>query len=436
MTPTAYILVDSGEQRSCLQHKNALTEFLGRPLLYHQLDTLLRHGVRRAVICLTPGVLPPQLPGTNYRGMELVRCELEPRSNTDPALALHSALLKHPAELALCLRCDMLTSADLSAFLRWFNQRQEQAALLLASPHPASVAGDAPAERTCVATNAHGLVLAPGTGHTGAEQVDTGFFLLRRDGLDLIATQSGKQQAGESFLVHALLEPLVPQGQLSAFHGSARLLDTRQAGPGADAGRFLADELTGANLAGSPQHAAAFLDRDGTVIVEKHYLHDPDGVELLPGVVEGLRHMAGLGLRLVLVSNQSGVGRGYFGREDVERVNGRLVELLAAQGVRLDAVYLCPHAPTETCGCRKPSPGLIIRACQELGLDAAASFVIGDKLCDVDLGLAVQATSILVTTGYGKKHQELAECKPHHVAAGLQEAAEVIETALRGRIAQ
>ncbi len=444
MNATAYLFVglfsapEQGVQPP--QRTHALTEYLGRPLLYHQLDALRRHGIRRAVICLAHGVLPQNLPGETYRDMELVRCEVAPAAggNLDTAQALRTALLTQPAELALCLRCEVLTNADFGAFLRWFARRSEQAALLLVPAVHVQEGSDHRASwRHSVATDAEGRVRSFEAGHAGQDGqawISTGICLLRPGGGALLAAQNVQEpKAPDFFEERTLLEPLVRQGQLCAFHTQARLLNTCRTGPGLEAGRFLADEVNGGSGSGEHAQAAVFLDRDGTVIVEKHYLHDPAGVELLPGVVAGLRRMAGLGLRLVLVSNQSGVGRGYFGREDVERVNGRLVELLAAQGLRLDALYLCPHAPTEACDCRKPLPGLITRASRELGLNPAASFVIGDKLCDVDLGLAVQATTILVTTGYGKAHRELEGCTPHHVAAGLEEAAQVIETALRGR---
>lgn len=172
--------------------------------------------------------------------------------------------------------------------------------------------------------------------------------------------------------------------------------------------------------AGVKAKGAVFLDRDGTVIVDKHYLCEPEGVELLPGAVEGLRHMRSLGLALVLVSNQSGVGRGYFGLDAVERVHKRLVAMLEAQGVRLDGIYFCPHGPEESCSCRKPAPGLILRAAQELGIDPAASFVVGDKPCDVELGQGVGATSFLVGppgVGYA------ASLAPELVVEDLKQAA-------------
>jgi histidinol-phosphate phosphatase family protein len=166
-------------------------------------------------------------------------------------------------------------------------------------------------------------------------------------------------------------------------------------------------------------HPCAFLDRDGTVIAEKHYLCDPAGVELLPGAAAGLRHLRELGYRLVLVTNQSGIGRGYFTQADVDAVHARLGTLLAAEAVSLDGIYVCPHRPEDHCACRKPATGLVERACADLDLDPAASVVIGDKACDIDLGHRCRMTTILVRTGYGATET----CQAHAVAANLTAAA-------------
>lgn len=149
----------------------------------------------------------------------------------------------------------------------------------------------------------------------------------------------------------------------------------------------------------------AVLDRDGTIIHERNYLSDPAQVELLPGATQGLRRLAELGYGLVVVTNQSGVGRKYFDIATVDAVHGRLRELLAAEGVRLDAIYVCPHTPADECECRKPRPGLLHQAAKELGFAPADCIVIGDKACDVDLGRAVGARTFLVRTGYGAKEE-------------------------------
>ena len=147
-----------------------------------------------------------------------------------------------------------------------------------------------------------------------------------------------------------------------------------------------------------------FLDRDGTVIVEKNYLGDPAGVELLSGAVAGLRRLRELGYGLVLITNQAGVGRGYYDESAVHAVHQRLSELLAAGGVTLDGIYYCPHHPAAGCACRKPLPGLIRQAQAELPVDLARSVVIGDKPSDIELGKARGVRTILVETGYGAAH--------------------------------
>jgi D-glycero-D-manno-heptose 1,7-bisphosphate phosphatase len=145
----------------------------------------------------------------------------------------------------------------------------------------------------------------------------------------------------------------------------------------------------------------ALLDRDGTVVVERHYLADPEGVELLPRAAEGLRELRRLGFGLVVVTNQSGLSRGYFDRGRLGQIHAQMVQLLAAEDVHLDGIYVCPHLPEDACGCRKPRPGLVLQAAASLGFDPSASIVVGDKLCDIELGAAVGARSFLVRTGYG-----------------------------------
>ncbi|MEA3296305.1 MAG: HAD-IIIA family hydrolase, partial [candidate division Zixibacteria bacterium] len=153
---------------------------------------------------------------------------------------------------------------------------------------------------------------------------------------------------------------------------------------------------------------ALFVDRDGTVVVDKDFLSDPGQVEFEQGSVEALQTAIELGLKIVIVSNQSGVARGMFDCITVERVNKRLLEMLAAAGIEIDGIYYCPHHPqgripefTQACNCRKPAPGMLEEASRQLGIDLRKSYVIGDKLDDFNLGHVVGAKSYLVRTGYG-----------------------------------
>lgn len=168
------------------------------------------------------------------------------------------------------------------------------------------------------------------------------------------------------------------------------------------------------------------LDRDGTVIQERPYLSKPQDVVLLPRAAEGLRILQREGFRLVLVSNQSGVGRGYFTMEDVERVNQRLFDLLAAQGVWLDGFYICPHTPWAGCRCRKPATGLLEQAAQAWGISPDEAFVVGDKECDIEMGLRAGASTFLVRTGWGLVTEQRGAVRPHFVVEDLPDAASLI----------
>lgn len=133
---------------------------------------------------------------------------------------------------------------------------------------------------------------------------------------------------------------------------------------------------------------AAFLDRDGTIIADKDYLGDPAGVVLLPGAAEGLRLLQSSGYKLLVVTNQSGVARGFYSLADMTACNERMSALLKTEHVRLDGVYACPHGPEDECACRKPRPGLTLQAAAEHGVSLPHSVTIGDKPRDLEAGQA------------------------------------------------
>lgn len=141
---------------------------------------------------------------------------------------------------------------------------------------------------------------------------------------------------------------------------------------------------------------AVFLDRDGTLVRDVGYPSDPADMELLPGVIEGLRLLRDNDFALVLVSNQSGIGRGFFSRNDLARVHDRLASELATHGLTFDGVYYCPHAPWEGCECRKPAPGMLSEAALALNLDLSRSFMVGDKVSDCTAGYRAGCKSILI----------------------------------------
>ncbi len=169
---------------------------------------------------------------------------------------------------------------------------------------------------------------------------------------------------------------------------------------------------------------AVFLDRDGTVIEEKTFISDPDEVELIPGAPEALKVIKEMGFLIIGVSNQSGVGRGYFGLKEVEAVNRRMAELLSLYGVGLDDLFICPHAPEEDCMCRKPRPGLLLEAAERYEIDLKRSYMIGDREGDVGAIASVGGKGVLVLTGYGQETWRRWRWghKPDFVARDLLEA--------------
>lgn len=178
---------------------------------------------------------------------------------------------------------------------------------------------------------------------------------------------------------------------------------------------------------------AIIMDRDGTVCEEVGYVNHVDRSRLLPRSAEAIRRANAVGFQTVVVTNQAGVARGYFAESLVEEVHDKMRRELAEAGARLDGIYYCPHHPTvgeppyrKDCDCRKPRPGMLLRARDEMGIDLAASYMIGDSARDVVAGHRAGATPILVRTGYGKGELEYQshawKVRPAHVADDLLDA--------------
>jgi D-glycero-D-manno-heptose 1,7-bisphosphate phosphatase len=162
---------------------------------------------------------------------------------------------------------------------------------------------------------------------------------------------------------------------------------------------------------------AVFLDRDGTLIEEKGYLSDPENVTPFAGAAEALLSLQTAGFKLLVVSNQSGVGRGFFTMKEVDRVHDRMRQCFARNGVRFERIYVAPEAPGQPSRGRKPSPQFLLDAREEFGLDLPSSYVIGDKLSDLECGWnAGVRKCILVRTGFGRK---LEQEHPERLAAAV-----------------
>jgi D-glycero-D-manno-heptose 1,7-bisphosphate phosphatase len=187
----------------------------------------------------------------------------------------------------------------------------------------------------------------------------------------------------------------------------------------------------GGRKAGLPAVApipAIFLDRDGVINENRHdYVTSWGEFTFLPRVFDALRRLAGVPAAIVVVSNQSAVGRGRLSAAGLEGINQRMVEVIAAQGGRVDAAYYCPHSPSDGCTCRKPRSGMLTLAADERGIDLGRSFLVGDARSDMEAAVAAGCTPVLVLTGRGRSEHALmsaplrARC---HVASDLSEAVE------------
>lgn len=181
----------------------------------------------------------------------------------------------------------------------------------------------------------------------------------------------------------------------------------------------------------NPLRAGLFLDRDGTINTEVDFLRSPDELRLLPGAARAIREANEARMPVVVMTNQSGVARGFLTEDDLDRVHQRLREALSAEGARVDAIEYCPHHPTAgrppynvECDCRKPATGMLTRAAGRLGIDLKASYVVGDRCVDMEAGQRAGCRTVLVLTGYGATERD--ECLQRltidHVAPDLYAA--------------
>ena len=178
------------------------------------------------------------------------------------------------------------------------------------------------------------------------------------------------------------------------------------------------------------QKQAVFLDRDGTIIKDVHYLSNPKEIEFLPGAIEGIKKLNEAGFLVIVISNQSGIARGILSEDLLQTIDKTMHKLLLARGAHIDGSYYCPHHPehgtypyNDECECRKPSPGMIIRAAKEKGIDLGRSSMIGDKPSDIEAGRRAGVKTVLVLTGLGTESKDKLERPTDRVASDLADAA-------------
>lgn len=177
------------------------------------------------------------------------------------------------------------------------------------------------------------------------------------------------------------------------------------------------------------------FDRDGTLIVKHHYLSDPEKVELIPGAASALKSLRTGGFGILVITNQSAVGRGYFDEERIAAIHNRMSDLFQREGAVIDGILFCPHIPDDRCACRKPETGLVDKASSIFGFSAPECYVIGDNACDMELGRKIGAATVLVRTGEGAALAEAGAVSCDYVVDDIYAASRLILERERNNIA-
>ena len=338
------------------------------PFLARVLDQLAAAGCRRAVLCT--GHLGEGLErefGAEHGGMPLVYSrEPEPRGT---AGALRRALGLVDDTHVLVVNGDSYCDVDLRAFVRW--ARGRSAASLVTT----EVADTRRFGRVQADENGR-IVRFVEKGEAGAGAIHAGLCWLPVAAIAAVPTER------PASFEQDLLPGLIERG-FYAYATRAAFLDIGVPDAYADAEAFFA-RLAAARA--RPRQGLLVVDRDGTLIEDRHYLADPQGVTLLPGVVDGLRAFAAAGYELAVITNQSGLGRGLFDDSALAAVHDELQHQLSRHGITVRGIWHCPHTPEDRCACRKPEPALLEQALTQLGYRRDQCLVVGDKRCDIELG--------------------------------------------------
>jgi len=169
---------------------------------------------------------------------------------------------------------------------------------------------------------------------------------------------------------------------------------------------------------------AVFIDRDGTIAKDVPYCSRPEDFELLPRVAEGIKSVNEHGFKVVVITNQSGIARGYFTEETLAKIHDKMRRELAKQGVHIDAIYYCPHHPDDNCECRKPKPKMLLQAASDLNVDLGQSYVIGDNDMDIEMGKNVGCKTILIGDKAKQREMNKQTPCPDYTASSVSAAAQ------------
>jgi histidinol-phosphate phosphatase family protein len=418
-----------------------LAPVAGRPFLSYLLDQIATTGIRRVV--LSTGYMAEQFEtaiGGSYRGLEIIYAQEMSPLGTGGAIKFAGGFAN--ADQLLVVNGDSYCDANLSAYADWHLAGGHDVSLLLAKVNDTSRYGTVEFE-----TDGRITAFLEKQPEHKPGYINAGVYLLRRTMLDEIPDGASSIERDvfpvwlktSSIMAWVTDAAFIDIGIPSDYERSHEFMVRVQNEPPLPLGEGWGEGEPAHQNAPSPcplpegegfhrTPLTVFVDRDGTINREVHHLSDPDQLELLPGAADGLRALCQAGCQLIIVSNQSPIGRGMFTEARLLEINARLTAMLSAEGVDIAAWYWCPHAPWDGCNCRKPAPGMLLRACDELGVILEESWVIGDRLSDLQAGRHVGARTILVATGYGESEYALPDraASADYFVPTLREAADVI----------
>lgn len=376
-----------------------MAEIRGQPFLKYLLDQLNETGSREAVLCI--GYLGDQIRekfGSTYGNLKLNYSQESFPLGTAGAVRLAKPLLK--SDTVMVMNGDSFCDCDFRKFLKFHKSKKANVSLLLTKVSDTSRFGQ-------VNIDKKGRVVSfEEKGKKGAGWINGGIYLISRSYLSQIPQKR----------VVSFEREIFPQWINTGIYGYQ------------SRGCFI-DIGTPESYKLAEQFFKRFvlLDRDGTIILQRHHLVDVNEIELIPKAGRALKMLHNLGLGLLIITNQSVVGRGHINLNDLEKIHKRMFDLLSKEDANVDGIYFCPHTPEDNCSCRKPRLGLIKKAKKVHKFDPKLCFVIGDKAIDIGLGQKMGATTFLVRTGYGAE-VDLNKTNPDYVVDDLMEAAKIIQT--------
>lgn len=385
-------------------HPKVLAEVNNTPFLQKILDQLNLVGFKNVVLCT--GYLGDQIEekfGKVYKNLSLSYSKEEKLLGTGGALKLALPLLK--SEIVLVMNGDSYCEIDFKKFLEFHLNKKANASLVAQYVSKADRFG-----KIYLGSNDEIISFKEKEKSSGGH-INAGIYLINKS---LISEISGKKKV-------SLEKEIFPAWLGKRFYGFKT--DSNFIDIGTPQSYLQAEQFFNTKR-------FILLDRDGTLVVHHPYLSHPDQIELIPGAVEALKEFKKMGLGVVIITNQSGVGRGYFDLKMLKRIHQRLIDLLAKEGIFLADIYFCPHSPEDNCLCRKPKVELIERAAKKHYFDPKLSFVIGDNKSDIELGKNIGATTLLVRTGHGVEVEKEKKVNPDYIVDDLLEAADIIENQL------